>query len=381
MKICPTYGVVGGHTFGHIYPGPIGIPWTAQVHGLDKAGDFAPLCISCGLCQVICPADINMPMMIAHVKDRDARQHGRPTVDRVMMAADELAALGSATAPLSNWLLKSSWFRILLEKVAGLDRRRTLPEFSPTHVFKRFRNQIAQEPAFPENKVAFFSDVYARYNAPELGIRIVEHLQGCKCKVVFPKQKSSGYPYIAYGDMAKAEERARYNVANLVPFVREGYDIVSPEPTAVYALRKSYPNLMDNYIDAVHVSENTYELFEYLLKVEAKPDETLLKGRRFGYHCACHQRALGTGDWAVEWLRRRGAEIDIIETGTCRGMGGTFGLKAGPLGYDLSQAVGAPLFKAFNESGVEAIVTESSVCKIQLQEGTGIPVLHPLDLL
>ncbi|MDP6042759.1 MAG: LUD domain-containing protein, partial [Candidatus Latescibacteria bacterium] len=28
MNICPTYGVVGGHTFGYIYPGPIGIPWT-----------------------------------------------------------------------------------------------------------------------------------------------------------------------------------------------------------------------------------------------------------------------------------------------------------------------------------------------------------------
>ena len=56
MNICPTYGVVGGHTFGHIYPGPIGIPWTAEVHSLEKAGDFAPLCISCGLCKEICPA-------------------------------------------------------------------------------------------------------------------------------------------------------------------------------------------------------------------------------------------------------------------------------------------------------------------------------------
>ena len=42
MNICPTYGVVGGHTFGHIYPGPIGIPWTSEVHGLELAGDFAP---------------------------------------------------------------------------------------------------------------------------------------------------------------------------------------------------------------------------------------------------------------------------------------------------------------------------------------------------
>ena len=47
MNICPTYGVVGGHAFGYIYPGPIGIPWTASVHGLAKAGEFAQLCVSC----------------------------------------------------------------------------------------------------------------------------------------------------------------------------------------------------------------------------------------------------------------------------------------------------------------------------------------------
>ena len=75
MNICPTYGVVGGHAFGYIYPGPIGIPWTAQVHGLERAGDFAPLCISCGLCKDICPANIDIPLMIAAVKDRDAGTH------------------------------------------------------------------------------------------------------------------------------------------------------------------------------------------------------------------------------------------------------------------------------------------------------------------
>ena len=62
-------------------------------------------------------------------------------------------------------------------------------------------------------------------------------------------------------------------------------------------------------------------------------------------------------------------------------MGGTFGLKKGLLGYKLSQAVGEPLFAAFEDSGVEAIVTESSVCPIHLDEGTGLEVLHPLELL
>ena len=36
---------------------------------------------------------------------------------------------------------------------------------------------------------------------------------------------------------------------------------------------------------------------------------------------------------------------------------------------------------AFKEKGVEAIVTESSVCSIHLKEGTGLPTWHPLELL
>ena len=83
----------------------------------------------------------------------------------------------------------------------------------------------------------------------------------------------------------------------------------------------------------------------------------------------------------MTFLERRGADVELVETGTCCGMAGTFGLKAGFLGYALSQAIGEPLFDAFKEAGVEAIVTESSVCGIHLEEGTGLEVWHPLDLL
>ena len=82
-----------------------------------------------------------------------------------------------------------------------------------------------------------------------------------------------------------------------------------------------------------------------------------------------------------EWLRAQGAEVEVVETGTCCGMAGTFGMKAGALGYELSQAVGEPLFKQFKDSGVAEAVTESSVCRMQIQEGTGLKVWHPLELL
>ena len=83
----------------------------------------------------------------------------------------------------------------------------------------------------------------------------------------------------------------------------------------------------------------------------------------------------------MAFLRRRGANVEIVESGTCCGMAGTFGMKAGNLGYELANAVGEPLFEGFKASGCEAIVTESSVCGIHLTEGTGMKVWHPLDLV
>jgi L-lactate dehydrogenase complex protein LldF len=384
MNVCPTYGVVGGHAFGYIYPGPIGIPWTACVHGLEKAGEFAHLCISCGLCREICPAEIDIPMMISAVKDRYSKLVRHPLVNRALMAAESMAKVGSATAPISNWFMKNRFFRLQMEKYVGIDRRRKLPAFCRRTLAKRFDRRGAAQVSNPVHRVAFFADIYANYNAPELGMAAVERLESRGCKVLMPPQKGCGYPYIGYGDLNKARKVAEENVRSLAYYTQQGYDIVSTEPTAVYCLKVSYPKLLNDRPDAIEVANRTYEYFEYLEKLEAEtPTDCRLHlvGNHFGFHIACHQRSLGSGTHAMAYLKRRGAEIEVIETGTCCGMAGTFGLKEGMLGYELSQAVGQPLFQAFEDSGLQAIVTESSVCKIQLQEGTGLNVWHPLELL
>ncbi len=381
MNVCPTYGVVGGHTFGHIYPGPIGIPWTSEVHGLELAGDFAPLCISCGLCKEICPAEIDIPMMIAGVKERDSEAHPHPRVNRFLMDAERGARVGSMTAPLSNWMMRNRVFRYVLEKVVGIDRRRNLPVFNRNTLQKRLRRRGPSPVKAPRRKVAFFADIFANYNEPALGMAAVEHLERLGCAVEFPEQVTSGYPAIGYGDLTGARKIARENVSLLTPWVEKGYDIVTTEPTAAYCLCKSYPKLLDEDEDALIVAKNTSEFFEYVDTLEETIDTTSLAGRRFGFHIPCHQRPLGSGAGAIEFLKRRGAQVEVIETGTCCGMAGTFGLKTGQLGYELANAVGEPLFDGFSEAGVEAIVTESSVCSIHLGEGTGIPVWHPLMLV
>jgi iron-sulfur cluster protein len=382
MNICPTYGIVGGHTFGHIYPGPMGICWTAGVHGLTKAADIAPLCISCGLCKEICPAQIDMPHIIAAVKHRDAKTRKYPLASRIMMGADHAARLGSATAPLSNRALTTPSLRRMMEKTIGLSADRKLPTFTRKSFARRFRQRSSRVVA-AKHHVALFIDVYANYNDSDLGMAAVEALERLGCRIVLPDQQAAGYPYIAYGDLDRARKAAAYNVAKLASYADKGYTIIAIEPTAAYCLAVSYPKLLPGNPGAAQVARSTCELLEFLMRIESKSGaatEPVFNGLRLGYHCSCHQRPLGAGDGAVHWLRSRGARVERIETGTCCGMGGTFGLKAGPLGHDLSRAVGEPLFEKFRRAHINAIVTESSVCKIQLAEGTGLPVYHPLQL-
>ncbi len=384
MNICPTYEIVGGHTFGHIYPGPIGIPFTAGVHGLSYAVEFAPLCISCGLCKEMCPVDIDIPLMIARVKELGVQQNGQDLVNSVMIRFEELSAFASATAPLSNWVLRRSTARVLLEKLMGIEKRRRLPRFQRQTFMKWWRSHQKITLSPRQGKIAYFVDSFANYNDPELGTAAVYLLEEAGIEVAVPPQKASGMPYISYGELAKARKVAQYNVESLSRLVREGYEIVATEPTATYCLKNAYPKLLGTS-DSELVAEHTTELIVYLRNLFRQGGledrfRNVLSGKA-GFHISCHQRAISNGEAAVEVLKMIGLDVSVIETGTCCGMGGTFGLKSGKLGYELSVEVGKPLFDLFNGSGVHFGVTESSVCKIQLEEGTKLRFEHPVKLL
>ena len=377
MNVCPTYGVAGGHTFGYIYPGPIGIPWTAEVHGLEKA-TFAHLCISCGLCKEICPVDINIPMMIAKVKEEEVSENGQLLVNDFFMSSEGLAKLASATAPASNWLLRRRATRAVMESLVGVDKRRTLPSFSR----KRLRARISPlgSGSGEAGKVVFFPDVYADYNDPQLGVRAVKILLSLGYRVEVPGAlRWSGMPYISYGNIAKATAVAKRNLETLKAYLDQGYSVVSTEPTAVYMLREVYPTLAPGEV-AERARQMSFPFFGFvqgrLADLELKPayptDDAV------GFHIPCHERSVSGGRPAIGFLSAAGYKVQVVENGTCCGMAGTFGMKHGDLGYNLSMEVGDHLFRLFRESGRKLVATESSVCSMQIADGVGLKVVHPL---
>jgi L-lactate dehydrogenase complex protein LldF len=376
MNVCPTYGIAGGHTFGYIYPGPIGIPWTAEVHGLDKA-TFAHLCVSCGLCKEICPVDINIPMMIARVKEEEVEENGQLVVNDFFMASETLAKLASATAPISNWLVRRAVARAIMESVVGVDRRRTLPSFAR----KRLRARISPlgSGTGAAGKVIFFPDIYADYNDPQLGVRAVKILIELGYRVEVPDLRWSGMPYISYGDISKATAVAESNLETLKPYLDQGYSVVSTEPTAVYMFREVYPTLVPGEL-AEKARAASFPFFGFIqsmirdlgLRPAYPADEAI------GFHIPCHDRAVSGGRPAIDFLSAAGYKVQVVENGTCCGMAGTFGMKHGDLGYNLSMEVGDHLFRLFKESGRKLVATESSVCSMQIADGVGLKVVHPL---
>jgi len=74
MNICPVYRMVGGHAYGSVYPGPIGICLTPQLRGFESAIDRSlPFASTlCGACVPVCPVKINFPDVIVHLRHEAA---------------------------------------------------------------------------------------------------------------------------------------------------------------------------------------------------------------------------------------------------------------------------------------------------------------------
>ena len=67
-NVCPPYRELGGHVFGHIYTGAIGLVVTPFMHGIDAVAGPQSLCLSCNACEMVCPVEIPLPRQILDVR-------------------------------------------------------------------------------------------------------------------------------------------------------------------------------------------------------------------------------------------------------------------------------------------------------------------------
>src|ERR1700736_1759503 len=99
---CPAFMAVGGHVFGHIYTGPIGLVLTPFHHGLDEADLPNALCTQCNACQEIRPVGLPLPRQILEHRRKGRKSLRKKAVLGVWKRPELADRLLRAGAPFSG---------------------------------------------------------------------------------------------------------------------------------------------------------------------------------------------------------------------------------------------------------------------------------------
>jgi glycerol-3-phosphate dehydrogenase subunit C len=300
--------------------------------------------------------------------------------DRVVAHGYErFAALGSRLPRLVNSLGRNRAFRKVLELVAGIDGSRPLPRFRGG----RLHDFLPEDVAFSRDRkvdVVYFADTYASLIDWQLGLEAVGLLRRFGYTVAVPELPGSGMPLVQYGFLDAARRRAERVVEALLPYVESGSTVVTTEPTAAYCLREVYPWLLNDERSR-KVASSVSDLIAFLSKdLEGSlTKEGPFSGLRAYRHVPCHMRGTGEEEITSRLLEMVGIEVSSEDTGCC-GMAGTWGLRSGVSRSQLSLEIGRRVAERVMGYSPQAIVTESSVCSLQLSQLTGLPVLHPVSV-
>ena len=361
--------------------------------GDRRLHEVLDLCLECKACRRECPMSVDMARLKSETLAWKHARDGAPLGARFFGHARELNRIGSALAPLSNWLAAPAPARALAERVLGLDRRRPLPRFRRDTLQRWFerrtpgrtlRNGGSAAPS--RGPVVLLADSFTSYTEPHIGRAAVELLERAGWEVRLAGDVCCGRALISKGLLGEARARQEEMVEKLAPLAEAGMPVVGCEPSCILALKDELPSLVRDPERAAPLALAARMVDDLL--VEALEDGSLaldpeaeVAGREILLHPHCHQKAAAATAGTVALLGKvPGAKVTVLDAGCC-GMAGSFGFEHSH--YDLSLAIGEQrLFPAVRAAGEEALVAATGVsCRQQIAHGTGRTARHPLDIV
>ena len=408
---CGNFQSVGGHAFGgETYSGGIATGWEAGIEGLDTAAEFNDLCTGCSRCVPACPVEIDIPWINTVVRDRinrgeadqsqvdwmfeelvpDEEPAGLDLGTRIVGNYETLAKWGSRTAPIANRLADVGPLRALGERVAGIDRRRDLPDFASQSLVDWFeaRGGAAVPSEEASREAVLYPDTATNYVDVDRGKAAVRALEALNVHVRVPDLPGSGRPPLSQGMVETAKAKAEDVYAGLARHVDTGRDVVVIEPSDLGMFRREYEKFLP---EASHerLADASYDVMEYLfgllenggdpagLRAPAAGTGPVASGTRVAYHPHCQARTVGVGEHATAVMERLGYDVRTSDTECC-GMAGSFGYKHDY--YELSIDVGEPIREQFGDTD-RTVVAAGTSCTEQIDALLGDAPMHPVQLV
>ena len=346
-----------------------------------------------------CPVNIDIPWINVVVRDRvnqseapsaidglvsgllpDEDPGGAPLARKAIAHFDTLARWGSRVAPLANGLARLSPVRWLMDRVAGIDSRRDLPELQSTTLRAWFEDRPT--PVVDDPNVVLVPDTYTNYVWTERGKAAVRALETVGCSVDLAEIGDVGRPALSQGMISTATARAEAVSEALAPHLDAGRTVVFVEPTDLAMLQREYAKLLPD-TEAEQLVDASRDVMSVLLDwLDEESSMRLAEGggRQLVYHSHCQQRTLDLESPTVDVLERLGFDVTTTSAECC-GMAGSFGYKSDY--YELSMRVGGALREEVEEieEGDATVVASGVSCREQLEAVLDRTVVHPVQLL
>jgi FAD/FMN-containing dehydrogenase/Fe-S oxidoreductase len=344
------------------------------------------LCLMCKACKAECPSSVDMAKLKAEFTQFYYRNHHRPLGDLLVAHMPIVNRLAAPFAPVVNFLQSRGVVRWALEKLAGIDHRRSLPPLHAWH-FRRWFRWHRRPPARASGvgqggRVLLLDDCFTTYNEPEIGQAAVRLLEQAGCRVQLARIPCCGRTLLSKGFL----DQARALVLNAAPAlarrIADGTPILGLEPSCLLTLKDEWTELVPG-ADTKRIAEASHLAESYLAREiqEGRCDLTFVpRTQECVLHGHCHQKALvGVGGTTAALKLVPELKLNVLDAGCC-GMAGSFGFESDH--YELSVKIAnLALLPALAKQPAATVVAPGTSCRHQIRDLTGRRALHPMEVL
>lgn len=379
-NVCPIYSKVGGHKYGHVYIGAIGLILTLFYHGHENDRAIVRNCTNCQTCRTVCPVNIDLPHLIKKtykaVIEAEGSRPAKNVLLSMLMKNRKIFHFAIRQAYLAQMpMLKKDegpapMIRHLphfLEKNHGF---RSLPPVV-RHPFRDQWKQIRRTVDHPKLKVALFVGCAIDFIYPEHARSVVDILSERQIQVEFPEEQTCcGLPVMMASEENTARDLARHNIRAIDA---GQYDfILTPCASCASHLKHNYRKLFENVTDApAGLNAFTGKVIDFssfvMNHTEISASDFLPSGKKTAYHSPCHLcRGMGVTREPRELIQKAGyTYVPSKDEDVCCGFGGSYSV-------DFPEISAEILKKKLDNvvaSGAEILVTDCPGCVLQLRGG------------
>lgn len=382
---CPTYVTLGNELDsprGRIYlikdMLENGRPADAEVvKHIDR-------CLSCLACTTTCPSGVDYMHLVDHARAHIEQTYRRPLIDRLIRAllvavlpyparfraALTLARLGKPFAPL-------------LKKIEALRPLGAMLDLAPKSVPPASKPVAVPIAAPRRGRAAILTGCAQPVLDPGINAATVRLLNRAGVEIVTPKGEGCCGALVHH--MGREEEALDFARRNVDAWMREiegeGLDAILITASGCGTTIKDYGHMLrldPAYADkAARVSALAKDVTEYLSTLDLPQQPS--RGLTVAYHSACSMQHGQKITLQPKLLLKAAGFVvkDPAEGHLCCGSAGTYNI----LQPEISAKLKACKVKNIEATKPDLIATGNIGCITQIGSGTGIPVVHTVELL